>query len=97
MYEQLKEDNSCQVAMNPYTEEVLVWISAPSYDNNDFIMGLSSEQRTALNEDENKPMYPRFRLVWCSGSACKLITAAVGLLSRAIDSAEDYGKVGLSW
>ena len=44
LYEQFKEDKSCSVAMNPYTGEVLALVSTPSYDNNDFIMGLSSEQ-----------------------------------------------------
>ena len=97
LYEQFKEDKSCSVAMNPYTGEVLALVSTPSYDNNDFIMGLSSEQWTALNEDENKPMYNRFRQVWCPGSTFKPITAAVGLESGAIDPNEDYGNVGLSW
>ena len=97
MYEQFKEDKSCSVAMNPYKGEVLALVSTPSYDNNDFIMGLSSEQWTALNEDENKPMYNRFRQVWCPGSTFKPITAAVGLESGAIDPMEDYGNVGLSW
>ena len=59
--------------------------------------GLSSEQWTALNEDENKPMYNRFQQVWCPGSTFKPITAAVGLESGAIDPMEDYGNVGLSW
>ena len=85
LYEQFKEDKSCSVAMNPYTGEVLALVSTPAYDNNDFIMGLSSEQWTALNEDENKPMYNRFRQVWCPGSTFKPITAAVGLESGAID------------
>ncbi len=97
LYEQFREDKSCSVAMNPYTGEVLALVSTPSYDNNDFIMGLSSEQWTALNEDENKPMYNRFRQVWCPGSTFKPITAAVGLESGAIDPNEDYGNVGLSW
>ena len=97
LYEQFKEDKSCSVAMNPYTGEVLALVSTPSYDNNDFIMGLSSEQWTVLNEDENKPMYNRFRQVWCPGSTFKPITAAVGLESGAIDPMEDYGNVGLSW
>ena len=44
LYEQFKEDKSCSVAMNPYTGEVLALVSTPSYDNNDFIMGLSDEQ-----------------------------------------------------
>jgi len=97
LYEQFQEDKSCSVAMNPYTGEVLALVSTPSYDNNDFIMGLSSEQWIALNDDEDKPMYNRFRQVWCPGSTFKPVTAAVGLESGAIDPNEDYGNVGLSW
>ena len=97
LYEQFQEDKSCSVAMNPYTGEVLALVSTPSYDNNDFIMGLSSEQWTALNDDEDKPMYNRFRQVWCPGSTFKPVTVAVGLESGAIDPNEDYGNVGLSW
>ena len=97
LYEQFQEDKSCSVAMNPYTGEVLALVSTPSYDNNDFIMGLSSEQWTALNDDEDKPMYNRFRQVWCPGSTFKPVTATVGLESGAIDPNEDYGNVGLSW
>ena len=97
LYEQFQEDKSCSVAMNPYTGEVLALVSTPSYDNNDFIMGLSSEQWTALNDDEDKPMYNRFRQVWCPGSTFKPVTAVVGLESGAIDPNEDYGNVGLSW
>lgn len=97
LYEQFKEDKSCSVAMNPYTGEVLALVSTPAYDNNDFIMGLSDEKWTALNEDGNKPMYNRFRQVWCPGSVFKPITAAVGLETGAIDPTEDYRNVGLSW
>lgn len=97
LYEQFREDKSCSVAMNPYTGEVLALVSTPSYDNNDFIMGLSGEKWAALNEDENKPMYNRFRQVWCTGSTFKPITAAIGLESGAVNPNEDYGNVGLSW
>ena len=97
LYEQFRSDKSCSIAMNPYTGEVLALVSTPSYDNNDFIMGLSSEKWAALNEDENKPMYNRFRQVWCPGSTFKPITAAIGLESGAINPNEDYGNVGLSW
>ena len=97
LYEQFQEDKSCSVAMNPYTGEVLALVSTPSYDNNDFIMGLSNEKWAALNEDLNKPLYNRFRQAWCPGSTLKPITAAIGLEVGAIDPHEDYGNVGLSW
>lgn len=97
LYEKFKEDKSCSVAMNPYTGEVLALVSTPSYNNNDFIMGLSNKQWKAINEDENKPMYNRFRQVWCPGSTFKPIIAAIGLETGEIDPAEDYGNEGLSW
>ncbi len=97
VYGQLKEDQSCSVAMNPFTGEVLALVSTPSYDNNDFILGLSTEKWNALNEDEGQPMYNRFRQVWCPGSTFKPVTAAVGLETGDIDPAEDYGSEGLSW
>lgn len=97
LYEQFKDDKSCSVAINQYTGEVLALVSTPSYDNNDFIRGMSSEKWNALNEDENKPMYNRFRQVWCPGSTFKPIIAAIGLTTGAIDPNEDYGNEGLSW
>lgn len=97
IYKQFKDDKSCSVAMNPYTGEVLALVSTPSFDNNCFIMGLSTEEWNALNENENMPMYNRFRQVWCPGSAFKPVTAAVGLESGVIDPDEDYGTEGLSW
>lgn len=97
LYEQFKDDKSCSVAINQYTGEVLALVSTPSYDNNDFIRGMSSEKWNALNEDENKPMYNRFRQVWCPGSTFKPIIAAIGLTTGAIDPNEDYGNEDLSW
>lgn len=97
LYEQLSEDKSCSVAMNPYTGEVLALVSTPSYDNNGFIMGFSEEEWTALNEDENMPLYNRFRQTWCPGSVFKPIIASVGIDCNAIDPLADYGNEGTSW
>lgn len=97
LYEQFEEDKSCSVAMNPYTGEVLALVSTPSYDSNGFIMGMTDEEWTALNEDEKKPLYNRFRQVWSPGSTFKPVTASIGLDSGAIDPEEDFGKEGLSW
>ncbi len=67
--------------MNPFTGEVLALVSTPSYDTNAFIMGMTQKQWKALNEDEQKPLYNRFRQAWCPGSTFKPIIAAVGLQS----------------
>ena len=96
-YEQFQQDPGCSVAMDPMTGEVLALVSTPSYDSNDFILGLTNEQWTALNEDTGKPLYNRFREAWCPGSSIKPIIAAVGLKTGTLDPAEDFGNVGLSW
>lgn len=97
LYEQFKNDTGCSVAVNPYTGEVLALVSTPSYDNNDFIMGMSSEQWNLLNEDKTKPLYNRFRQIWCPGSTFKPIIAAIGLETGAFQAEEDFGNEGLSW
>lgn len=97
LYEQFKNDKSCSAAMNQYTGEVLALVSTPSYNNNDFIMGLSDEKWSLLNNDKNRPMYNRFRQAWCPGSAFKPVIAAVGLEKGALDPFKDYGNEGLKW
>lgn len=97
IYGQLKDDEGCSVAMNPFTGEVLALVSTPSYNNNQFILGMSQNQWDTLNGDERQPLYNRFRQVWCPGSSFKPVTAAVGLETGAIDPEEDFGKEGLSW
>lgn len=97
IYDTFAEDESCSVAMNPYTGEVLALVSTPTYDGNDFVMGMSDALWNALNEDEGLPFYNRFRQKLCPGSSFKPITAAIGLKTGAIDPQTDYGSEGLSW
>lgn len=97
LYEQYKDDKSCSAAIDPQTGEVLALVSTPSYDNNEFIMGLSEEKWAAMNEDKKKPMYNRFRQVWCPGSSFKPIIAGIGLDCGAFNPKEDFGKEGRRW
>lgn len=97
LYTEFSEDKGCSVAMNPYTGEVLALVSTPAYDSNDFILGMSSEQWELLNDDEAKPMYNRFRQIWCPGSSLKPVIAAIGLDTGSFGAKEDFGRSGLSW
>ncbi len=97
LYGQFKDDKSCSVAVSPYTGEVLALVSTPSFDSNDFIMGMSQEQWEILSEDENKPLFNRFRQKWCPGSTFKPVIAAAGLTEGSLNPDEDLGSEGLSW
>lgn len=91
IYEEYKEDESCSVALNPLTGEVLALVSTPSYSSNDFVMGLTQTKWDELNNDPSLPMYNRFSATFAPGSTMKPITAAIGLDSGNIDANEDYG------
>lgn len=52
IYRQFRKDKSCTVAMNQYTGEVLALVSTPSFDNQDFVFGMTERQWKALSEDE---------------------------------------------
>lgn len=97
LYDEFQDDPGCSVAMNPYTGEVLALVSTPSYDNNDYILGMSSKRWKSLNKDERKPLFNRFRQIWCPGSTFKPVTAVIGLQTRAFGAKEDFGREGLSW
>ncbi len=83
--------------MNPYTGEVLALVSTPSYDTNQFILGLTTDQWDTLNNDESQPLYNRFRQTFAPGSTLKPFTAAIGLAEGTIDPNQDYGSNGTSW
>ena len=97
LYEQFKETPGCSVAIQPYTGETLALVSTPGYDSNDFVQGMSQEKWDALNTDVKKPLYNRFRQIWCPGSTFKPVIAGIGLKTNAFSPVEDFGNVGLSW
>ena len=55
VYEQMKEDKGFFVIMEPKTGELLALVSTPTFDSNDFVVGLTNEQWNNLNNDESKP------------------------------------------
>ncbi len=97
LYQQLKEDKGLFVVMNPESGELLALVSTPSYNSNDFTLGMSNAKWEELNSDDRKPLYNRFQQAYCPGSTFKSITGAIGLTTGKIDPNEDFGYRGTSW
>ena len=91
LYNEYQNDKSASVALNPKTGEVLALVSTPSYSNNDFVLGLSTDKWNALNNDSNQPMMSRYKQTYTPGSTMKPITAAIGLETKTIDANKDLG------
>ena len=91
LYNEYQNDKSATVALNPKTGEVLALVSTPSYSNNDFVLGLSTDKWNALNNDVNQPLMSRYKQTYTPGSSMKPITAAIGLETKTIDPNKDLG------
>ena len=96
-YDQFASDTGTTAAMNPKTGEVLALVSAPGYDPNEFIMGMSDARWDELSNAPARPLTNRFSASWVPGSTFKALTAVIGVDSGKIDPAENLGYEGLSW
>jgi penicillin-binding protein 2 len=73
------------VAMDPRTGEVLALHSAPIFDPNDFIGGISSAKYRALQEDPRVPLYNKaLQGRYPPASTFKLATAIIAMQSGVI-------------
>ena len=97
LYNQMKDDKGFFVVMEPTTGELLACVSTPSYDSNDFVLGLTNSQWEELNNDEDKPLYNRFLQSYCPGSTFKSITAAIGLTTGKLTADTTFNYSGLKW
>lgn len=97
VYEQFKDDKSAVVVMNPKTGEVLVLASCPSFDSNDFSLGMTTADYNSLTADSNNPLYNRYLATYAPGSSFKPIIGAIGLTTGAFSADEDFGRSGTKW
>lgn len=97
LYEQFKKDKSCSVIMNYKTGELLALVSTPTFNSNDFSLGMTNDKWNTLNTDENKPLYNRYKQTWAPGSSFKPVIGAIGLSTEKLDANENFGRSGTKW
>jgi penicillin-binding protein 2 len=86
------------VAMNPQTGEILGMVSLPSYDNNEFTGGISSDAFKALQEDPNRPLVNHaISGQFPPGSTYKIIVASAGLEEEVITTETRFHCGGILW
>ena len=73
------------------TGEILVLASRPSYDLNQWIPMISSQEYNTLREDENTPLFGRaFQGSYPPGSTFKPVTAAAALTTNTVTEHTTY-------
>jgi penicillin-binding protein 2 len=86
------------IAMNPKTGEILGMVSLPSFDNNAFTGGISSEELTELHEDPDHPLVNHaVSGMFPPGSTFKIVPASAGLEEEVITDATRLYCGGILW
>lgn len=97
VYDEFKEDKSASVIINPKTGEVLALVSMPTFNSNDFSLGMTNTMWNDLNKDENNPLFNRFTASYVPGSTFKPIMGAIGISENIFTADEDFGKSTKEW
>ena len=97
LYNELKDNEGCFVVMHPKTGALLALVSTPSYNPNDFALGMNTEKWNEIKDNEKKPMLTRYLQSYCPGSTFKPITGAVGLTTNSLKVEDTFSYNGLSW
>ncbi|MCM3718551.1 penicillin-binding transpeptidase domain-containing protein [Fictibacillus phosphorivorans] len=97
IYAQLKGDVGTSSAIHPKTGEVLALVNSPSYNPNEYTLGISNETRNKLENDPNKPKLNRFIYTYAPGSTLKPLTAAIGLENGTLNPSDVMKVSGKTW
>lgn len=85
IYERLASDSAGCAVMDVESGDVLALVSTPGFDPNAFNVGLTSEEWTALTQDDHKPLLNKVLSgAYPPGSTFKTITALAALENGAI-------------
>ncbi|MGC9333563.1 MAG: penicillin-binding transpeptidase domain-containing protein, partial [Anaerolineae bacterium] len=94
----LHKSQAVAIAMNPQTGEILAMVSLPSYDNNEFTGGISTEALRALQEDPDRPLVNHaISGMFPPGSTFKIVTASGALEEQVVTTATRLYCGGILW
>jgi len=97
IFDQLKDDAGAGIAMNPKTGEIYALVSTPTFNPNEFVVGISKENWNKLNNNKKLPLLSRYQKSFPPGSTFKPITAAIALNNSKLDPGEDKKIIGKTW
>jgi len=83
------------IAMNPKTGAILALVSYPSYDNNLFSGGISTEDYNNIQNDSNQPLFNRaISAQYPTGSTIKPFEASAALQENLISPDKKINDIG---
>ncbi len=97
IYNAYEDDAGTAAAIHPKTGETLALVSAPSFDPNEWVFGISQSKYDQIRNNPKRPLLNRFTATFSPGSAMKPVSAAIGLHNGSIVPGEGIEINGLTW
>jgi penicillin-binding protein 2 len=83
------------VILNPQNGEILALVSLPTFDSNNFALGIGGAEYQNLLNNSNKPLFNRaVSGAYPSGSTIKPVMAAAALAEKVITPSTTFNSVG---
>jgi cell division protein FtsI/penicillin-binding protein 2 len=96
-YAALNNKAGAVVTMDPKNGALLTLASAPSYDPNKFVNGISQTDYDTYANNKSLPFVSRFAQRYAPGSTFKMLTAAIALQNKTITTSTTKSISGLKW
>ncbi|MGM0438210.1 MAG: penicillin-binding transpeptidase domain-containing protein [Bacillota bacterium] len=95
VWNSLDNQKGAVVITDPKNGEILAMVSSPSYDPNQFVLGISQSKWKNIQENKDSPMLNRaIQGLYPPGSTFKIITAAAALDSGIVESDTVFNDEG---
>lgn len=97
IYEMAKDRDACFTALDPRNGDLLALLSTPSYEPQDFVLGISQSAYEDLVNNPKKPLFNKFIGAMTPGSTEKVLTSIAGFHSGTLTPTSSYNIQGKGW
>lgn len=97
IYEKMDGEAGAATAINPQTGETLALVSSPAFDPNKMIVGLTTSEKEAYDNNKLDPFTNRFKNKYAPGSVMKPLVAAAALTEGVITPEQERKITTKKW
>lgn len=97
IYQLAKDRDACFTALDPRNGDLLALVSTPSYDPQEFVLGISQPAYDDLVNNPEKPLFNKFIGAMTPGSTEKVLTSIAAFNSGNLTPTTSYNIQGKGW
>ncbi|HZJ69043.1 MAG TPA: penicillin-binding transpeptidase domain-containing protein, partial [Candidatus Eisenbacteria bacterium] len=97
VYNRCQEQNAALTALDPRNGDILALVSTPSYDPEEFVLGISQSSYDELINNPSNPLFDKFSQAMSPGSTEKILTAIAGFNAGSLSNNTTYNIQGKGW